>query len=188
MKYNISNMMSLDIYLDSAQDTDYKNITSEASTSDQSIMPLMSWDIFSEDFNSSIENSKSLHDIKQIKLLAKKTEWRNEIDDVFENQDFEALIITDINQKILWVNNGFTEMTGYSKKFAINKTPNFLQGENTQRTTKKRIRTKLGLLEPFTEVITNYRKDNTPYKCEVKIIPLYKEKVTHFLAIEKKVV
>ena len=115
-------------------------------------------------------------------------EWRNEIDDIFENQDFEALIITDINQKILWVNNGFTEMTGYSKKFAINKTPNFLQGENTQRTTKKRIRTKLGLLEPFTEVITNYRKDNTPYKCEVKIIPLYKEKVTHFLAIEKKVV
>ncbi len=50
MKYNISNMMSLDIYLDSVQDIDYKNITSEASTSDQSIMPLMSWDIFSEDF------------------------------------------------------------------------------------------------------------------------------------------
>jgi hypothetical protein len=43
-------------------------------------------------------------------------------------------------------------------------------------------------LEPFTEVITNYRKDKTPYKCEVKIIPLYKEKVTHFLAIERKVV
>ena len=55
-------------------------------------------------------------------------------------------------------------------------------------TTRKRIRTKLELLKPFTEVIVNYRKDNTPYKCEVKIIPLYKEKVTHFLAIEKKVV
>ena len=79
-------------------------------------------------------------------------------------------------------------MTGYSKKFAINKTPNFLQGENTLKTTKKRIRTKLELLKPFTEVITNYRKDKTPYKCEVKIIPLYKEKVTHFLAIERKVV
>ena len=188
MKYNISNMMSLDIYLDSAQDTDYKNITSEASTSDQSIMPLMSWDIFSEDFSTTIENSKILNDIEQVKSFAKKSKWKNKIDGIFENQDFEALVITDINQKILWVNNGFTEMTGYSKKFAINKTPNFLQGENTQRTTKKSIRTKLELLEPFTEVITNYRKDKTPYKCEVKIIPLYKEKVTHFLAIERKVV
>ena len=188
MKYNISNMMSLDIYLDSAQDTDYKNITSEASTSDQSIMPLMSWDIFSEDFSTTIENSKILNDIEQVKSFAKKSKWKNKIDGIFQNQDFEALVITDINQKILWVNNGFTEMTGYSKKFAINKTPNFLQGENTQRTTKKSIRTKLELLEPFTEVITNYRKDKTPYKCEVKIIPLYKEKVTHFLAIERKVV
>ena len=188
MKYNISNMMSLDIYLDSVQDIDYKNISSETSSTDQSIMPLMSWDIFNEDFSTTIENSKILNDIEQVKSFAKKSKWKNKIDGIFENQDFEALVITDINQKILWVNNGFTEMTGYSKKFAINKTPNFLQGENTQRTTKKRIRNKLELLEPFTEVITNYRKDKTPYKCEVKIIPLYKEKVTHFLAIERKVV
>lgn len=54
MKYNISNMMSLDIYLDSVQDIDYKNITSETSTTDQSIMPLTSWDIFSEDFSTTI--------------------------------------------------------------------------------------------------------------------------------------
>jgi len=188
MKYNISNMISLDIYLDSVQDIDYKNISSETSLTDQSIMPLMSWDIFSEDFNTTIENSKTLNDIAQVKSFAKKSKWKNKIDGIFKNQDFEALIITDINQKILWVNNGFTEMTGYSKKFALNKTPNFLQGEATQTATRKRVRTKLELLKPFTEVITNYRKDNTQYKCEVKIIPLYKEKVTHFLAIERKVV
>ena len=79
-------------------------------------------------------------------------------------------------------------MTGYSKKYALHKTPSFLQGEATQGLTRNRIRKKLELLKPFTEVIVNYRKDNTPYKCEVKIIPLYKDKVTHFLAIEKKVV
>ena len=188
MKYNISNMMSLDIYLDSVKRSDYTKIISETSTLDQSIMPLKSWDIFSEDFSATIQNSKTLNDIEYVKSFARKSKWKNKIDGIFENEDFEALIITDINQKILWVNNGFTEMTGYSKKFALNKTPNFLQGEATQTATRKRIRTKLELLEPFTEVITNYRKDKTPYKCEVKIIPLYKEKVTHFLAIEKKVV
>ena len=101
MKYNISNMMSLDIYLDSVQDIDYKNITSEASTSDQSIMPLMSWDIFSEDFSTIIENSKILNDIEQVKSFAIKSKWKNKIDGIFENQDFEALVISDINQKIL---------------------------------------------------------------------------------------
>lgn len=188
MKYNISNMMSLDIYLDSLQDCEYKKIISETPTADQSVMPLKSWDIFSEDYNTTIENSKSLNDIEQVKSFAKKTKWKNKIDHIFKNQDFEALIITDIDQKILWVNNGFTKMTGYSKKYALNKTPNFLQGEATEKETKKRIRTKLEHLKPFTEVIINYRKDKTPYKCEVKIIPLYKDKVTHFLAIEKKVV
>jgi hypothetical protein len=72
MKYNISNMMSLDIYLDSVKDIDYKNITSETSTTDQSIMPLMSWDIFSEDFSTTIENSKTLNDIEHVKYFAKK--------------------------------------------------------------------------------------------------------------------
>ena len=79
-------------------------------------------------------------------------------------------------------------MTGYTKKYALNKTPNFLQGQNTLPETKKRIRGKLDELKPFAEIITNYKKDKTPYKCEVKIIPLYTDKVTHFLAIEKKVV
>ena len=124
----------------------------------------------------------------EIKLFAQKAHWKNEIDGIFKDQDFEALIITDINQKILWVNNGFTEMTGYTKKYALNKTPNFLQGQNTLPETKKRIRGKLDELKPFAEIITNYKKDKTPYKCEVKIIPLYTDKVTHFLAIEKKVV
>jgi hypothetical protein len=64
----------------------------------------------------------------------------------------------------------------------------FLQGINTSAKTKKIIRNKLNDLKPFTGIITNYRKDNTPYECEVKIIPMYSENVTHFLAIEKQVV
>jgi len=79
MKYNISNMMSLDIYLDSVQDIDYKNITSETSTTDQSIMPLTSWDIFSEDFSTTIENSKILNDIEQVKSFAKKSKWNYQL-------------------------------------------------------------------------------------------------------------
>ncbi|WP_231367643.1 PAS domain-containing protein [Gillisia sp. JM1] len=123
-----------------------------------------------------------------VKAFAEKANWKNEIGTIFKNRDFDALIITNIDQKILWVNDGFTQMTGYSKKLALNKTPNFLQGINTSITIKNKIRNKLNNLKPFTEIITNYRKDNSSYECEVKIIPMYVENVTHFLAIEKQIV
>jgi PAS domain S-box-containing protein len=123
-----------------------------------------------------------------VKAFAEKENWKNEIDAIFNDTDFEALIITDADQKILWVNDGFSEMTGYSKKYALNKKPYFLQGANTSAKSRKRIRTKLKSLQPFTEIITNYQKDNTPYECEVKIIPMFNEGITHYLAIEKKVV
>tara|TARA_B100000780_G_scaffold273746_1_gene237721 strand:- start:432 stop:998 length:567 start_codon:yes stop_codon:yes gene_type:complete len=188
MKSNLSNMMSLDIFISSIPDTEYEKTISKITSPKESIMPLISWDIFSKDYTLTLENLITESDIDFIKLFAQKAHWKNEIDGIFKDQDFEALIITDINQKILWVNNGFTKMTGYTKKYALNKTPNFLQGQKTLPETKKRIRGKLDELKPFTEIITNYKKDKTPYKCEVKIIPLYTDKVTHFLAIEKKVV
>ena len=78
-------------------------------------------------------------------------------------------------------------MTGYSKNFAINKTPKFLQGKGTSVQAKHSIKEKLLKDKPFKEIIVNYKKDKTTYSCEVKIIPLYNEGTTHFIAFEKKV-
>lgn len=188
MKYNLSNMMFLDIYLSSLSDDEYNNIKHDIEPSKAKLMPLLSWDNFSMQHFKILENLKADSDIRTVKAFAKKNKWKNEIDTIFKDQDFEALILTNAEQKILWVNDGFTQMTGYSKTFALNKKPHFLQGINTSPKAKKRIRNKLNDFKPFTEIITNYRKDNSPYECEVKIIPLYRKNVTHFLAIEKKVV
>jgi PAS domain S-box-containing protein len=188
MKYDLSDMMCLDIYLSSLSDKEYSQTIQEIKPSNAKSMPIISWDIFSQHNSKTLENIKTNSDIETVKAFAKEGEWKNEIDTIFKDQDFEALIITDATQKILWVNDGFTEMTGYSKSFAINKKPHFLQGSSTLPKTKKRIRKKLNSLKPFTEIITNYRKDKTPYECEVKIIPMYNKDVTHFLAIERKVV
>lgn len=188
MKYNLSEMMSLDIYLSSLSEEEYNNIRHQIKPSKAKAMPLMSWDIFSQNYFQKLEKLKMESDIKMVKSFAEKAKWNNDIDTIFEAQDFEALIITNVAQEILWVNDGFTQMTGYTKKFALSKTPHFLQGTDTSPETKKRIRNKLNDLKPFTEVITNYRKDNSTYKCEVKIIPMFTENVTHFLALEKQVV
>ena len=103
MKNNLSNMMSLDIFISSISDSECENIMSEITPLKESIMPLASWDIFSQDYNLTLENLKIESDIDFIKLFAQKAHWKNEIDGIFKDQDFEALIITDINQKILWV-------------------------------------------------------------------------------------
>jgi len=188
MKYNLAQMKSLDFYLSSLSDKEYKEVAPQIKPLESNIMPLISWDIFNQNYFDTLKTAKTEGDIKMIKSFAKKAKWQNKIDDLFTSKNFEALIITDLEQKILWVNDGFTDMTGYSKKFAINKTPNFLQGINTLPETKKRISNRLKDLKPFTEIITNYKKDNTSYKCEVKIIPMYSENVTHFLAIERQIV
>ena len=127
-------MMSLDIFISSIPDTEYEKTISKITSPKESIMPLISWDIFSKDYTLTLENLITESDIDFIKLFAQKAHWKNEIDGIFKDQDFEALIITDINQKILWVNNGFTKMTGYTKKYALNKTPNFLQNPSKDNT------------------------------------------------------
>lgn len=126
-------------------------------------------------------------DLERVQTFAKKFKWHNDLEAAFNENDYEALIITDKNQNIIWVNEGFTKMTGYAKKDALNKTPRFLQGEKTSVQTKKRIKSKLALDKPFQEVIINHRKDNSTYKCEVKIFPLYNEETTHYIAFEKLV-
>ena len=96
-------------------------------------------------------------------------------------------MLTNASKKILWVNNGFTEMTGYSKPQTINRNPSFLQGENTSEEVKKRIREKIQNEEPFIEEIINYRKNGSEYNCEVRIFPLSGNSSMHFLALERAI-
>lgn len=188
MAYNLSKMNALDLYLSSLSKKEYNKIKHQLNPIEANPIPLMSWDLFIENHFKTLKKLKINTDINTVKEFAEKAKWKNELDSIFENQNFEALIITDSEQKIQWVNDGFTEMTGYTKRHALNKTPRFLQGPNTCQEIKTKIRTQLSKSEPFTGIITNYRKDKSIYKCDVKIIPMYNENVTHFLAIERLVV
>lgn len=152
-----------------------------------SVMPLLSWDFYIDFFHRNLKFAEKQSEIEKINDLAKKYNWKNNIDEIIHKNDYEAIVITDDTQKIIWVNDGFTDMTGYAKSFAINKRPSFLQGEDTSVKTKAKIRKKIQTHKPFKQVIINYKKDKTPYKCEVKIIPLFGENSTHYLALEREV-
>lgn len=181
-------MAGLDIYMSSTTNEENNPKTSEIPSISYKTMPLISWDIYMENYSDMLVEATKKGELKQVTNLAKKYNWQNDLDLAFSEHEYEALIITDINQNIIWVNEGFSAMTGYSQKFALHKTPNFLQGAQTSMETKKRIRKKIKQNKPFKEIIINYKKDKTPYTCEVNIIPLHNNKTTHFIAFEKQVV
>jgi PAS domain S-box-containing protein len=187
MKNNLEYMMALDIYLSSLSRHRFNKIYKKIKH-DTLRIPVMSWDIYSEVNAKHIFEAQRLRDIAKVEQLAAKFNWQNNMNLMFEKANFEAIIVTDLEQKILWVNDGFSKMTGFTKAETLNKTPRFLQGAKTALRTKQSIRQKLKTNIPFKEVIVNHKKNGKPYKCEVKIFPLYvKDKKTHYLALERQV-
>ena len=126
-------------------------------------------------------------DINFIKEFSKKFQWNDNLDEIFKGVAFETIVLTNEKQEILWVNDGFKEMTGYTKTFALKKTPSFLQGKNTCAVTRKRIRNKILANEPFKEIVLNYKQDKTPYKCEINVFPLSHKNTTHYIALERAI-
>lgn len=99
-----------------------------------------------------------------------------------------AIILTDANRQILWVNEDFTNITGYPLNEVIGKKPSILQGVNTESEVVARIREKLSQhpLQSFKEEITNYRKNGEEYICRLVIHPIFdlNQQLSNFIAFE----
>lgn len=97
-----------------------------------------------------------------------------------------AVILTDANRKILWVNNDFTEITGYSLSEVQGKKPSLLQGKDTEPEAIQLLRDRLNEQVKVSTQITNYRKNGDAYPCSLTIHPVFDtdQKLTNFLAFE----
>jgi two-component system, cell cycle sensor histidine kinase and response regulator CckA len=91
--------------------------------------------------------------------------------------------------RIVYVNDAFERITGYSRAEAVGQTPRILQGPGTSPETRARIRQALHDWEPVTVEILNYRKDGTGFWAELSIQPIADPTgwVTHWLAIQRDV-
>ncbi len=109
-------------------------------------------------------------------------------------QSKESILITDTaldlpGPAILFVNQAFTTMTGYTAEEAIGKTPRILQGPLTDRAVMARLRRNLESGEKFEGESVNYRKDGTAFHLEWQISPLRDADgiATHYVAIQRDV-
>ncbi|HQU57798.1 MAG TPA: PAS domain-containing protein, partial [Saprospiraceae bacterium] len=98
-----------------------------------------------------------------------------------------AVILTDASRRILWVNEDFTTITGYTLTEVIGKKPgSILQGAGTDRDVIARIRKGLENQVPIKEEILNYRKTGEAYCCKLVIHPVFdqQQELTNFIAFE----
>jgi PAS domain-containing protein len=187
MKNKLSNMMCLDLFLASQSEEKYKAIEPHITPSESIQFPLKSFGLYTDYFSAEMNNLDRENDINVVKEFASKYNWNDNLDSIFKNEDFEAIVLTNKKQEIIWVNDGFKEMTGFNKNYALKKTPSFLQGPNTCEKTRDSIRQKIQLNKPFIGSVINYRRNKTSYKCEIKIFPLFSESTTHYIALERAV-
>lgn len=74
--------------------------------------------------------------------------------------------------RIVWVNQAFSRMTGYTADEAIGQTPRMLQGADTDPAVLGRIRENLNAWRPMREVVKNYTKAGEPFWVELDIKPI----------------
>jgi PAS domain S-box-containing protein len=91
--------------------------------------------------------------------------------------------------KIVYVNEAFTIMTGYSVEEVMGKTPRILQGPKTDRTELARIKEALQKKESIDVEIINYKKNGDEFWADFTIVPVADKdgSLTHWVAIQRDV-
>lgn len=105
--------------------------------------------------------------------------------------DYDSILITTLDlekpgPKIVYVNDGFTRMTGYSKEEVIGKTPRILQGPKTDRKVLDTLKKRLEEGQAFFGHTVNYRKDGSEFINQWDIHPLTNEdgEITHWVSYQ----
>ncbi|MDN3557034.1 PAS domain S-box protein [Halomonas maura] len=90
---------------------------------------------------------------------------------------------------LIYVNQGFERLTGYSADEILYRDCRFLQNEDRDQPALEIIRQALEEGRPCREVLRNYRKDGTLFYNELSITPLYDEddNLTYYIGVQKDV-
>lgn len=107
----------------------------------------------------------------------------------------DAIMITEAEPfdepgpKIIYVNEAFCKMTGYTAEEAIGKSPRFLHGPHTDKTELKKLKDAMKKWQPCEITILNYKKNGEEFWIQMSISPVANENgwYTHWISIEREV-
>jgi PAS domain S-box-containing protein len=100
-----------------------------------------------------------------------------------------AIVITDREGRITWVNPAFSKLTGYSSQEAVGQNPRLLKSGMHDRLFYQNLWNTILSGEVWSGEIVNRRKDGTFYTEEQSITPVKNDQgtITHFIAIKQDV-
>ena len=104
----------------------------------------------------------------------------------------DGVVITagnDSNRPIVYLNEAFCRLTGFTREEILGQDCRFLQGDQTDQNALQEIRDALGKGSSTRVRLLNYRKDGSPFWNELSISPLIDEhgNITHHIGIQKDV-
>ena len=114
-------------------------------------------------------------------------------------QSAEAIVVTDLEGTILYVNPAFERITGYSREEAVGKNPRFLHSGKHDESFYKKMWDTLARGEVWTGHFVNRKKDGSLYEEDAMISPVrdssgdvvsyvaVKRDVTRLVSLEKQV-
>lgn len=115
------------------------------------------------------------------KLLEKLVDAANDGVVVAEKEGDDTILI--------YVNKAFELLTGYTSDEILYQDCRFLQNDDRDQESLKRIKQAIVASSPCREVIRNYRKDGSLFWNELSITPVYNEedKLSYFIGVQKDV-
>jgi PAS domain S-box-containing protein len=115
---------------------------------------------------------QSERELVKLSLIARKTD--------------NAVLITNLDGKIEWVNEAFSRITEFSFDEAVGKSSSILHGPETNKSVVSFMKEKSKRAQPFECEILKYTKSGKPVWLEIKHQPLFdsKGKVTQYFNLE----
>ncbi len=103
-----------------------------------------------------------------------------------------GITIADPSQpdnQLIYVNDGFCELTGYPRDEVLGRNCRFLQGSATSEKPVAKMRTAIEANEPVTVELRNYRKDGSMFWNRVTIVPIRSDsgRVTNWLGYQQDI-
>ena len=126
---------------------------------------------------------------------AQKAIWTDDIMHVQERALAAAssgITIADASRSerpLIYCNDAFTTITGYTPNEVLGRSCRFLQGPDTDPSAVQKVRDALHSGEGCKVTLKNYRKDGVPFWNELVISPVYSNEgeLTHFIGVQQDI-